>query len=108
MALTYNAELIGWRRPQRRRSPDHDAIAKMSPQNPGDRSSGRDASPVTVDQVKPLLEQEVPVTFVDARNPIAWGSSKVKLPGAIRVPLDEVDQLLPRLPRDRHLIAYCT
>lgn len=80
----------------------------MSPQNPGDRSSGRDASPVTVDQVKPLLEQEVPVTFVDARNPIAWGSSKVKLPGAIRVPLDEVDQLLPRLPRDRHLIAYCT
>ena len=87
---------------------DHDAIAKTSPQNPRDRSIGRDASSVTVDQAKLLLEEGSPVTFVDARNPIAWGSSKVKLPGAIRVPLDEVDQLLPRLPRDRHLIAYCT
>jgi rhodanese-related sulfurtransferase len=66
------------------------------------------AAPVTVDEVKSLLAQGQPVTFIDARNPIAWGSSKVKLPGAIRVPLDEVDTLLPRLPRDRRLIVYCT
>ena len=52
---------------------DHDAIAKPSRQNPRDRSIGRDASSVTVNQVKLLLEQRVPVTFVDARNPIAWG-----------------------------------
>jgi len=65
-------------------------------------------SSVTVDEVKRLLEQDLPITFIDARNPIAWGSSKVKLPGAIRVPLDEVDRVLPRLPRDRHLIVYCT
>jgi rhodanese-related sulfurtransferase len=69
---------------------------------------GATASPVTVDEVKGLLEQGQPITFIDARNPIAWGSSKVKLPGAIRVPLDEVDTLLPRLPRDRRLIVYCT
>ena len=69
---------------------------------------GVSATPVTVDEVKGLLEQGQPVTFVDARNPIAWGSSKVKLPGAIRVPLEEADTLLPRLPRDRYLIVYCT
>jgi rhodanese-related sulfurtransferase len=66
------------------------------------------ASHVTVDEVKGLLKQGQPITFIDARNPIAWGSSKVKLPGAVRVPLDEVDGLLPQLPRDRHLIVYCT
>jgi rhodanese-related sulfurtransferase len=68
----------------------------------------REATPVTIDEVRRLLEQGQPITFIDARNPIAWGSSKVKLPGAIRVPLDEVDRLLPRLPRDRRLIVYCT
>lgn len=62
----------------------------------------------SVDEVKDLLERGWPITFIDARNPIAWGSSKVKLPGAIRVPLDEVDRLLPHLPRDRQLIVYCT
>jgi rhodanese-like protein len=86
---------------------DHDALAR---QNARARSTARDAaaSSVTVDDVKVMLDQGLPITFIDARNPIAWGSSKVKLPGAIRVPLDEVDQLLPQLPRDRHLITYCT
>lgn len=85
-------------------------MTETSPQNPRERSIARNAiaSSVTVNEVKLLLEQGLPVTFVDARNPIAWGSSKVKLPGAIRAPLDEVDQLLPQLPRDRHLIVYCT
>jgi rhodanese-related sulfurtransferase len=63
---------------------------------------------VTVEEVKALREQGQPITFIDARNPIAWGSSKVKLPGAIRVPLDEVDALLPQLPRDQRLVVYCT
>jgi rhodanese-related sulfurtransferase len=48
------------------------------------------------------------VTFIDSRNPIAWGSSRVKLPGALRVPIDQVDQRLAALPRDRRLIVYCT
>ena len=66
------------------------------------------ASPIAVDEVKALLEEGEPITFIDARNPIAWASSKIKLPGAIRVPLDEVDRFVPQLPRDRRLIVYCT
>lgn len=89
---------------------DHDAIARRSRTQPGDRpdAQGAVASPVTVDEAKGLLNQGQPITFIDARNPIAWGSSKVKLPGAIRVPLDDVDRLIARLPRDRRLIVYCT
>jgi len=49
-----------------------------------------------------------PVTFVDASNDMAWGTLKVKLPGAIRVPVDLTDQHFATLPRDRRLIAYCT
>ena len=32
----------------------------------------------------------------------------IKLPGAIRVPADEVEQHLRGIPRDRVVITYCT
>ena len=65
-------------------------------------------SVLTVAAVKDLIERGEPVTFVDSRNPIAWGSSKVKLPGALRIPIDEVEKHLPALPSNRRLIVYCT
>ena len=65
-------------------------------------------SVLTVADVRDLMDRGEPVAFVDSRNPIAWGSSKVKLPGALRIPIDEVEEHLPTLPRDRRLIVYCT
>jgi rhodanese-related sulfurtransferase len=65
-------------------------------------------SPLTVDEVKGLLAREEPLTFIDSRNPIAWGSSHGKLPGAIRIAIDDVERHLPSLPRDRRLVVYCT
>jgi rhodanese-related sulfurtransferase len=55
-----------------------------------------------------MLDRGDPVTFVDSRNPIAWASSKVKIPGARRIPLDEVPQHLDVLPRDQQVVVYCT
>ena len=69
---------------------------------------GNAPSLLTVDEVKALLARDEPLTFIDSRNPIAWGSSHLKLPGAVRVPIDEVEQHLASLPRDRHLVVYCT
>jgi rhodanese-related sulfurtransferase len=65
-------------------------------------------SRLTVAQLKGLVDQGEPVVFIDSRNPIAWGSSRVKLPGALRIPVDQVDRHLSTLPRDRRLIVYCT
>lgn len=65
-------------------------------------------SGLTVAQISELTDRGEAVTFIDSRNPIAWGSSRVKLPGALRVPIDQVDQRLAALPRDRRLIVYCT
>ena len=66
------------------------------------------ASSLTVAQVKELTDQGQPVMFIDSRNPIARGSSRVKLPGALRIPIDQVERHLTALPRDRRLIVYCT
>ena len=65
-------------------------------------------SRLTVAQVKDLAGEGRALLFIDSRNPIAWGSSRVKLPGALRMPIDEVERHLATLPRDRHLIVYCT
>ncbi len=63
---------------------------------------------LSVAEVRTILERGDPVTFIDSRNPIAWASSKIKVRGALRVPIDEVPEHLNTLPRDQQLIVYCT
>ena len=63
---------------------------------------------VTAEEVKERMARGEPFTFVDTRNPQAWGEAMSKLPGAIRVPVDEVDAHLSELPMDRTVITYCT
>ena len=47
-------------------------------------------------------------TVIDVRNPQAWAESDTKIPGAIRVALDELDQKLPSIPKNKPIVAYCT
>ena len=67
-----------------------------------------EATRVTVDEVKQRMGRGEMFAFVDTRNPTAWGEATTKLPGAIRVPADEVEQHLNEIPRDRTIITYCT
>jgi len=66
------------------------------------------ATPISTDEAKQLLDRGERVTFVDARNPVAWGAATHKLPNAIRIPVDAVDEHVSELPSDRTLITYCT
>jgi rhodanese-related sulfurtransferase len=63
---------------------------------------------VTPDEVKERMDRGEPIAFLDARDPKAWSESDQMLPGAIRVPADEVEAHLSEIPRDRAVIAYCT
>jgi rhodanese-related sulfurtransferase len=63
---------------------------------------------VTVDEIKARLDRGEEFTFVDARNSEAWGEATTKLPGAIRVPAEEVEQHLSEISHDRTVITYCT
>ena len=67
-----------------------------------------EATRVTVDEVKERMDRGEQFTFVDTRNPIAWGQANTKLPAAVRVPADEVEKHLAEIPRDRTVITYCT
>jgi rhodanese-related sulfurtransferase len=67
-----------------------------------------EATRVTTDEVKARLDRGEPLAFIDARNPTAWGEADTKLPGAIRVPADELPDRLGELPRECGVISYCT
>jgi rhodanese-related sulfurtransferase len=67
-----------------------------------------EATRVTPDEVKERMDRGEQFTFVDTRNPKAWDEATRKLPGAIRLPAEEVEQHLNEIPRDRSVITYCT
>ena len=67
-----------------------------------------EATRITVDEVGERMNRGEPFAFVDTRNPTAWAESDQKLPAAIRVPAEEVEQHLDEIPHDRAVIAYCT
>ena len=49
-----------------------------------------------------------PMVFLDSRNPKAWVESDRKIPGAIRVPADKLEQHLAEIPKNKSVVAYCT
>lgn len=63
---------------------------------------------LSVDEVLQRLNRGEELTFIDVRNPQAWSEAETKLPEAVRVLGSEVDKQLPRIPRDRMIITYCT
>jgi len=66
------------------------------------------AQRITVKDAKERLDRGEDIFFVDTRNPKAWGEAETKLPGAIRVPADQVEQHFADIPRDRPIVSYCT
>jgi rhodanese-related sulfurtransferase len=68
----------------------------------------REATRVTIDEIRERMDRGEQFTFVDARNATAWSEATSKLPGAVRVPADEVEQDLSEIPHDRTVITYCT
>lgn len=63
---------------------------------------------ITTNEVKERLDKGEPILFIDTRNPTSWGESDVKLPGALRIHVSELEQHLDELPRDRQIVTYCT
>ena len=63
---------------------------------------------ITVDELRKRTEAGEDFVFIDTRNPQAWAQSDVKLPGAIRIPLDSLDENLSKIPKGKPIVAYCT
>ncbi len=67
-----------------------------------------DGPRITVQELKKRMDAGEDFTVIDTRNPNAWAETDTVIPEAIRVPLDELEQNLPRIPKNRPVVAYCT
>jgi rhodanese-related sulfurtransferase len=67
-----------------------------------------DAPRITVQELKRRMDAGEDFTVIDVRNPNAWAETDTALPEAIRVPLDQLEESLPRIPKERPAVAYCT
>src|ERR1700676_808366 len=67
-----------------------------------------DAPRITVQELKRRMGAGEDFTVIDVRNPHAWAEAKTVIPEAIRVPSDELEKNLPRIPKNKPVVAYCT
>jgi rhodanese-related sulfurtransferase len=67
-----------------------------------------DALRITVDELKRRMEAGEDFVLIDVRNPQAWAESNSMLPEAIRLPMDKLEENLPRIPKSKPVVAYCT
>jgi rhodanese-related sulfurtransferase len=67
-----------------------------------------EAPRITVAELKKRMEAGEDFTLIDVRKPEAWGESDTQIPEAIRVPSDKLELSLPRIPKSRPVVAYCT
>jgi rhodanese-related sulfurtransferase len=63
---------------------------------------------ITPDELKRRMQSGEQFTIIDTRNPQAWAEATDMAPGAVRFHGDNVEGILPRLPRAKPIIAYCT
>ncbi len=63
---------------------------------------------ITVDELKKRMEAGEDFVVIDTRNPQAWAQSDVMLPEAIRVPVDNLEEHLREIPKNKSIVTYCT
>ena len=67
-----------------------------------------DAPRITAEDLKRRMDAGEEFTVIDTRNPKSWAESDSVIPGAIRVPLDQLEQNLSKIPKNRPVVAHCT
>lgn len=60
---------------------------------------------IDIDEVKQRGRE---IVFVDARSATSLGRDPTQVPGAIHVPVKELDRRVKLLPHNRTLVTYCT
>jgi rhodanese-related sulfurtransferase len=63
---------------------------------------------ITVRELKRRMDAGEGFTVIDVRNPRASAETDTEIPDALRGPLDKLEESLPRIPKNRPVVAYCT
>lgn len=67
-----------------------------------------DSLRISKEEAKERQDSGEEIIFLDIRNPGSWERSEHQIKGAIRMPLNEIDQRVGSLPKGKAIITYCT
>ncbi len=67
--------------------------------------SREDLEPISGEELLARLKAGEPLVVVDVRPVDEYRAAHI--PGAVSIPLDELEQRLREIPRDREIVAYC-
>ena len=60
---------------------------------------------ISLDDVKRRMDE---IVFVDARSATALSRNPLQVPGAIHVPIKDIDNAVKSVPPKRTIVTYCT
>jgi membrane protein DedA with SNARE-associated domain/rhodanese-related sulfurtransferase len=63
---------------------------------------------ITPEELKQKLDENAIVTIVDLRHPLDFLPEPYTIPGAIRLPMEELERRIHEIPCDRDVVLYCT
>jgi membrane protein DedA with SNARE-associated domain/rhodanese-related sulfurtransferase len=67
-----------------------------------------DMARINVGELYERMQGDTLPVIVDVRSPTSVGLERRRIPGALQVPVQEVERQARTLPRDREIILYCT
>ena len=67
-----------------------------------------EARRISIDTLRRRIDRGDPIVMIDARSADAWSHAETQIPGSIRVPPDEVERNVSKVPKGRPIVAYCT
>ena len=63
---------------------------------------------ITASELKQKLDKNEPVTIIDLRHSLDFLPDPYTIPGAIRIPLEELEKRQDEIPPNREVVLYCT
>ncbi|MDP2689121.1 MAG: rhodanese-like domain-containing protein [Deltaproteobacteria bacterium] len=63
---------------------------------------------ITRDEFRRKLEAKEEILILDVRNPVDYAASSERIPGAVRIPLEELTGRVKELDPEKEVVAYCT
>ncbi|MGA2332613.1 MAG: rhodanese-like domain-containing protein [Syntrophales bacterium] len=71
-------------------------------------SATDDVPRITVQELKAKIDRGEDLVIVDVRTGKDYEGSKIKIKGAVRIPIVQIEERYRELPRDKEIILYCT
>ena len=63
---------------------------------------------ITLEEFRRKLDAGDDLQVLDVRNPVDYAAGSEKIPGAVRIPVDELEARFGELDPSKEVVAYCT